>query len=88
MVTRQKNEPHMLGAKLPFGDLSEPGTYYSDWSGHLIRIPDDALKPGHSPLIEILGKDPMVVTKLSDDPFVPITKARIIAADLDLAVEF
>lgn len=88
MVTNQKQESHMLGAKVPFGDLNEPGTYYSDWSGHLIRIPDEALKPGHSPVIEILGRGPMVVTKLSDDAFLPITKARLIAADLDLAVEF
>ena len=30
----------------------------------------------------------MIVSKLSDDPFVPVTKARMIAADLDLFVNF
>ena len=30
----------------------------------------------------------MIVTKLSDDPFIPLTKARMIAADLDHAVNF
>lgn len=65
-----------------------PGTYYSNWSGHLIRIPEEALKRGFSPLIQILGKEPMIVTKLSEDPYLPLSKARMIAADLDLGVNF
>ncbi|MCH7685460.1 MAG: hypothetical protein IH899_02055 [Planctomycetes bacterium] len=48
----------------------------------------DGVKSGHSPLIEILGNEPMVVTWLSDDPYVPLNKARFIAADLDLDVRF
>lgn len=30
----------------------------------------------------------MIVTKLSDDPYMTLTKARIVAADLDLEVNF
>lgn len=48
----------------------------------------DGVKSGHSPLIEILGNEPMVVTWLSDDPYVPLNKARFIAANLDLDVRF
>ena len=77
-----------VGAKSAFESLNEQGTYLSDWSGHLIRVPADAIKPGRSPVIEILGKEPMVVTKLSNDPFIGLTKARLIAADLDLPVAF
>ena len=77
-----------IGAKSTFENLNEQGTYLSNWSGHLIRVPSDAIKPGRSPVIEILGKEPMFVTKLSNDPFVGLTKARLIAADLDLPVEF
>ncbi len=69
-------------------NVEHPGTYFSNWSGHLIRVPDEGLKRGFSPLIQILGKEPMIVTKLSDDPYLPITKARMIAADLDLCVAF
>lgn len=76
------------GEEHRFDHLEEPGAYLSKWSGHLIRVPDDALKPGRSPLIEILGKEPMVVTKISDNPYITITKARMIAADLDLEVNF
>jgi hypothetical protein len=30
----------------------------------------------------------MIVTKLTDDPYITITKARLLAADLDLEVNF
>ncbi len=59
------------------GDINESGTYIANWSGHLLRIPEDAVKQGRSPVIELLGKEPMVVTKLSDDPFLTISKARM-----------
>ena len=77
-----------LGTEFRFGSLNEPGCYVSNWSGHLVRIPEDALKAGRSPVIEILGQEPMIVTKISDDPFLNITKARMIAADLDMVVNF
>ncbi len=74
--------------QLLFEGICEPGTYFSNWSGHLIRVPEDGVKPGRSPIIEIRGKEPMIVTKLSDDPFLTLTKARMLAADLDLEVNF
>jgi hypothetical protein len=91
MVTELKPrefEAHNYGAQFPFETVTEPGAYISNWSGHLMRIPEEALKPGHSPMIVIRGKEPIVVTKLSDDPFITINKARMIAADLDLVVNF
>ncbi len=54
----------------------------------LLRIPADALIPGRSPAIEVLSDEPWLVTKISEDPFLPLTKARMIAADLDLQVRF
>ena len=77
-----------LGSQVPFESINEPGTYLSNWSGHLLRVPEDAIKPGRSPVIEIRGNEPMVVTKLSDDPFVCISKARLTAANLDQNVNF
>jgi hypothetical protein len=38
--------------------------------------------------MEIVANEPWVVKRLSDDPYVPLTKARMIAADLDLPVNF
>ncbi len=89
MVTKTKEtESKFYGTQFPFEALTEPGTYFCNWSGHLIRLPQDAVKQGRSPVIEILGIEPLYVTKLSDDPFTPITKARMLAADLDHAVNF
>lgn len=87
-VKTREYEAKNVGAQFPFSNLDEPGTYVSNWSGHLVRIPQESLKPGHSPVLEIIGKEPMIVTKLSDDPFITINKARMIAADLDLMVNF
>ena len=84
----QIQEERLFGEQVPFANLKEPGAYLSNWSGHLIRVPEDALKQGRSPAIEIRAREPMLVTKLSDDPFVTISKARMIAADLDLHVSF
>lgn len=84
----KENETKMLGARLPFESITEPGCYLSNWTGHLIRVPEDGVKLGRSPLIEIRGKEPFFVTKLSDDPYLTLTRARMIAADLDLPVNF
>lgn len=76
------------GAQFLFGSINEPGAYVCNWNGHLIRMPEEALKPGHSPLLNILSKESLYVTKISDDPFIPVLKARLIAADTDLEVNF
>ncbi len=89
MVTKTKQFEHtMAGSQCQFEEVTAPGTYLSNWSGHLIRVTEEGLKPGRSPVIEIRGKEPFFVTKLSEDPFIPLIKARLIAADLDLAVNF
>jgi len=71
-----------------FDQIETPGTYVECRTGTLLRLPDDALAPGRSPRIEIMSHEPWTVTRLSDDPYMPVTKARMIAADLDLPVNF
>jgi hypothetical protein len=90
MATRNREQdarPRVANQVL-FDEIDGPGAYIANWSGHLIRVPEEGLKAGHSPTIEVLGREPMVVTKLSDNPFCTISKARMIAADLDLQVNF
>ena len=41
------------GARIQFEHLNEPGTYVCLWSGHMLRVPEDAIKPGHSPVLGI-----------------------------------
>jgi hypothetical protein len=71
-----------------FDQIETPGTYIENRSGTLLRIPEDALAPGRSPRIQVVANEPWTVTRLTDDPYVPLTKARMLAADLDLPVNF
>ncbi len=76
------------GLVVPFESISEPGTYVCNWSGHLLRVPEDAVTPGRSPLINIVGCEQLFVTKISDNPFMTVTKCRLVACNLDVAVNF
>lgn len=76
------------GTKFLFEYINEPGTYVCNWSGHMLRIPQDAIKPGRSPVLDMTATEPLYVTKLSNDPYVPVSKARAIAANWDIAVNF
>ncbi len=76
------------GTRIPFEYLNEPGAYVCNWSGHLLRAPADAIKPGCSPALSMTATEPLFLTKLSSDPYVPISKARILAANSDVAVNF
>ena len=73
---------------IPWDNINEPGTYVCNWSGHLLRVPEDGVTPGRSPLVSIVGQDPLFVTKICDDPFVPLTKARLLASNFDIMVNF
>ena len=82
------SEGNAMGQVMPFEAICEPGTYVCNWSGHLLRIPSDAVTAGRSPLINIVGPDCLFVTKICNDPFVPVTKARLLACNFDIAVNF
>ena len=91
-VPTQKNshefENKGVGITLPFDSIDAPGAYICNWSGHLLRVPDDSIKPGRSPLMSITGTCPLVVTKISCDHFVQVSKARLVAAECDVPVNF
>lgn len=77
-----------VGMTVPFDSIQEPGCYVCTWSGHLLRVPEDGVAPGRSPLINIVGHEPLYVTKISDNPFVTLTKAKMVASNLDVNVNF
>ena len=76
------------GSQTSWDQIQSPGTYVEALSGHCFRVPDDALKGGRSPLIELIARDHPQFVQISADPFIPLTKARMVAADLDLNVNF
>ncbi len=77
-----------FGTQVPFESINEPGCYVCNWSGHLLRVPEDAIKPGRSPVIAMKAIEPLFVTKICGYPFIPVSKARMLAADCDVPVNF
>ncbi len=81
-------ELEMLGIAGPFERISQPGCFVFNRTGDLLRVPEEALLPGHSPTLGVVSKEPWLVTKIANDPYLPLGKARTIAADMDLYVNF
>lgn len=77
-----------IGTTIPFDSINQPGAYICNWSGHLLRVPEDGVTPGRSPMINIVGCEPLTVTKISDNPFITLTKAKLLASNWDLSVNF
>jgi len=72
----------------PFNEISEPGAYYCQQTGWLYRIPGEAIAPGHSPVTTVVSAEECFVTKISNDPWVPLNKAREICSNYDFVVNF
>jgi hypothetical protein len=77
-----------LGQTIPFDGINTPGAYICNWSGHLLRVPEDGVTAGRSPMLNIVGSDPLFVTKISDNPYLTLTKARLLASNHDINVNF
>ena len=76
------------GTTWPFDAINEPGAYICNWNGHLMRVPEDAVAPGRSPKINLVGGGPLMVTKISDNPYVTLTKAKLLASNFDININF
>jgi hypothetical protein len=94
MTTATKNNDFQTNVNgtvcctIPWDQINEPGAYICNWSGHLLRVPNDGVASGRSPLLNIVGQDTLYVTKISNDPFITVTKARMLASNFDLNVSF
>jgi len=86
--TPEKPERYWKLRTCPWSEITEPGCYLFHNTGHLVRVPEDAVAPNRSPVVSISSRDEVWVTKLSPDPWIPISKARQICADNDLPVNF
>ncbi len=76
------------GTRIKFEWIQEPGCYICNWSGHLLRVPEDGVAPGRSPLVNMVGCEPLYVTKIANNPFITLTKARMVASNFDISVNF
>jgi hypothetical protein len=67
----------LTGATVPLDTLGTPGAYVCTWNGYLLRVP-----PGGLLGLNIVGREPLLVTRISADPQVSLTQARSLAASL------
>ena len=72
----------------PLGDVTEPGAYVCRESGDLVRIAPTGVGSDPSELNERQKADPVYVVRIHSDPFVVISRARVLAANLDLEFSF
>ena len=73
---------------LSLDQVTGPGAYVCRSSGDLVRIVASGQPLGAEELLEKGDPTLIFVTQVSVDPFVPITRARIEAADRDIEVNF
>jgi hypothetical protein len=93
IISKSKDRDAVLGTSgtgttLPFDGIREPGAYICLWSGHLLRVPETGIAPEGTPPVSVLANDSLMVTKIDDDPYIPVTQARLLAANQDVAVNF
>jgi hypothetical protein len=82
------NQPAQENAEVPFEAVTTPGCYVSRSTGNLYRIPAEALAFGGSPLLHTAFQAGSTVTKIAEDPWVPINRARQLCADADVHPSF
>ena len=73
---------------IPLDKVKEPGAYVCRGSRDLIRVPASGASSGSTELTEKHDADPIYVTRISTDPFVGISCARMAAANLDIEINF
>jgi hypothetical protein len=73
---------------VPLEQVSQVGAYVCRGTGDLIRVSNSGPAGVESELIRKHHEEPVFVTLVSGDPFIPISQARIAAANRDLDVDF
>ncbi len=75
--------------RILFRDIQSPGAYVTHLTGDLVRVVDAGrIASEDEALVAKHGTEQVYVTRISSDPFIPITDARIAAANLDLEIAF
>jgi len=74
--------------EVSWDSLETPGFYVSRATGNGYRVPAEALIKGASPVIEQVSAQPSRLVKLSDNPYIPLIKARHLAANYNIEPNF
>ncbi len=68
--------------------IRRPGTYVCTWNGQLLRVPQESTPGGFVMPAHTEGGRTQPIIQISDDPYVGITKARFLASNLSIVVDF
>ena len=80
---------HSTGPRVLLRDILEPGAYVCHWNGDLLRVLENELPLDELPNVPETTEDQVLeTTKVSDDPFIPISQARMVASNFDIDVNF
>ena len=74
--------------EMEYSEIAAAGTYVLKQTGLLLRVPPEGVVPGRSPQVMLSGTVPVRVSRLSEDPALPLHRARAIASNHDLLVRF
>jgi len=88
MPTSEPTRTLTKSVTCPYNEITDPGAYYCQQTGWLYRVPTEAIAPGHSPVSTVVSAQECFVTKISNDPWIPLNKAREICSNYDFAVNF
>lgn len=79
--------PHSELPSIPLNAIDTPGAYLCRWNGFLLRVLPQCLRAGAG-AFNLVGGEPLFVTKLSDDPELPVRAAREAAHRQQLVTSF
>ena len=85
--TKSMSKMHEGFLSVQFSDINLPGVYITQ-RGEIFRVPGEALAEGRSPVVTWGSNEGNLVTRVTEDPYTPISKCRQLAADADLPVNF
>ncbi len=88
MKTLENGATQVALSEFTWENIKHQGAYIERDTGHLYRVPQEALLRGSSPVIEKLCNNQSTYVKLSDDPNTIVSKLRTIAADADVKPNF
>jgi hypothetical protein len=88
MESQQTEHSNASHPEVSWDDLEAPGFYVSRSTGNGYRVPWEALIKGASPVIEQVSKKPSRLVRLSENPFIPLIKARNLAANCNIEPNF
>ena len=69
-------------------EVTEPGAYISKGTGDLVRIVQRGAFLEGKELLNRHDDEPVYVARISNDPFIPISQARLAAANSDITINF